>query len=329
MSDAGGRSGPPPCPYDGRVPGVSGPPVPEAMKEPKAVPAFVRPPRHVPALVRVSNLFGGFLNQFGWAWAGITGLILWFFLPNADVTGLYYFRGNPATAPGRVTASEETNFSEDETDVYAHTYRFTGPDGVEREGVSYDTGRRLDAGADVTVEYVPEAPAVSRIRGMRRKPFGIEGWGGMVALGVMGVFSLLGLVFLVSGVWKGIKANRLLASGRLALGRLTKRESTNTRINEQTVWKFTFAFEGGDGRTHETTAKTHQADRLSDPRGEFLLYDPAAPERAVLFDNIPGAVRISERGTLETDPSRKVLGSLVVPAIVLSVHAVIAWFVLL
>ena len=328
MSDDRGDV-PPPCPYDGRVSAASGAPVPEAMKAPKAVPALVPPPRHVPALVRVSNLFGGFHGQFAWAWLGITGLILWFFLPNADVTGLYYFRTPLATAPGMVTATEETNFDENDTDVYAHTYRFTGGDGVERAGTSYDTGRRLDTGAGVTIEYVAADPGVSRIQGMRRKPFGIEGWGGMLALGVMGLFTILGLIFLVTGMWKGVKANRLLGSGRLALGRLKERRPTHTRINERTVYAFDFEFEAEDRRTHQATAKTHEVDRLSDPRGEFLLYDPVAPEQAVLLDNIPGAVRINEQGVLERDPARKALASLVLPALVVSVHAVIAWFVLL
>jgi hypothetical protein len=299
------------------------------MQAPKEVPALVPPPRDVPALVRASNLLGGFMNQFGWAWLGITGIFVWFFLPNADVSGLYYFRGDLATVPGRVTASEETNFSENEVDVYAHTYRFATEDGVERDGVSYDTGRRLDAGAEVTVEYVPGEPSVARIRGMRRAPFGIEGWGGAFLLGMLGLFTLVGVGFLAAGVRRGVKANRLLGSGRIALARLKEKWATNTRVNKRRVWAFGFEFEGEDRRTHHVTAKTHQVDRLSDPRGEFLLYDPVEPSTAVLLDNIPGAVRINEQGYLETERPAKALASLVLPAIVLSVHGVIACFVLL
>jgi hypothetical protein len=326
MSDEDVPGGAPPSPYEGKVPDPAAPPVPA---EPKAVPALVSPPRHVPGLVRASNLLGGFLNQFAWAWLGITGLLLWFFLPNADVAGLYYFQGDMPTAAGVVAAAEETNFEEDDTDVYAHTYRFTGPDGVEREGVSYDTGRRLEAGAEVTVEYVPDDPAISRIHGMRRKPFGVEGWGGLLMLGMMGLFSLIGLGFLAAGVRRGFRANRLLGSGRIALGRLKAKRATNTRINDRTVWAFDFEFDGEDLRTHQATAKTHEVDRLSDPRGEFLLYDPVEPWEAVLLDNIPGAVRISEQGYLETDRPRKAALSLLLPVLVLSAHGVIAWFVLL
>jgi hypothetical protein len=324
MSDAPFPGGPP-SPYDGKVPDPAAPPVPA---EPKAVPALVSPPRHVPGLVRASNLAGGFMNQFAWAWLGITGVFLWFLLPNADVAGLYHFRGDLATAAGRVTASEETNFEENEVDVYAHTYRFTGRDGVEREGVSYATGRRLDNGAEVTVEYVPDDPSIARIQGMRREPFGIEGWGGALLLGMLGLFTLVGLGFLAAGLRKGVKANRLLGSGRMALGRLKAKRATNTRINDRTVWAFDFEFDGEDLRTHQATAKTHEVDRLSDPRGEFLLYDPVQPSQAVLLDNIPGAVRINEQGYLDTDRPGKAMLSLLLPALVLAVHGTIAWFVL-
>ncbi len=325
MTADGFKGAVPPSPYEGKVPGVSRPPVEAA---PKAVPALADPPRTVPPLVRASNLFGGFLNQFGWLWLGLTGLFLWFLLPNADVAGLYYFRGRLAEAPGVVVASEETNFSENDTDVYAHTYRFTGPDGIERDGVSYATGRRLEAGANVSVEYVPDAPAVSRIRGMRREPFGIEGWGGLIVLGVLSVFSVIGVGFLAAGLRKGMKANRLLASGRLALGRLTEKRPTNTQINEQTVWAFTFECQGDDRRTHHVTAKTHKVARLSDPRGEFLLYDPVDPTHAVLLDNIPGAARINDLGQLETDRPHKALATLLLPAGIVSAHAVVAYLVL-
>jgi len=328
MTAEGSEGAVPPCPYEGKVPGVSGPPVEEAPKE---VPALADPPRHVPLLVRCSNLLGGFYNQFGWLWLGLTGFFLWFFLPNVDVTGLYHFdfRGDLGTAPGVVVVSRDTNFSENDVDIYAHTYRFTGRDGAEREGVSYATGRRLEAGTNVTVEYVPDDPAISRIRQMRREPFGVEGWGGLISLGVLSVFTVIGMVILVTGVRKGMKANRLLASGRLALGRLKGRRPTSTSINERPVWEFTFEFQGEDLRPHQAKARTHKVARLADPRGEFLLYDPLDPAYAVLLDNIPGAVRTNDLGQLETDRPRKAVASLLVPAVMLSAHGVVAYIVLL
>jgi len=326
----------PPCPYEGRVPGVPQAPAPGgpyaqapgARGASKPLPAMADPPRDVPVLVRSSNLLGGFYNQFAWLWLGLTGVFLWVFVPNADVAGLWHFRGEVATAPGVVAASRETNCSENDVRVYGHTFRFTGPDGIERTGESFATGRRLDPGTEVTVEVAPGDPSVARVQGMRRKPFGMGGWAGLVIPGVGAVFSVVGVIMLTVGVRKGLKANRMLRSGLLALGRLKARRPTNTRINDRMVYEFTFEFVADDRRTHEMKAKTHQVDRLSDPRGEFLLYDPIDPSHAVLMDDMPGAVRVGEFGQLETERPAKAALALAVPAIVLTVHAAAAWLVL-
>jgi len=315
----------PPNPYMGTVADPTSLPV---MAEPKAVPALNPPPREVPMLVRASNLLGGFYNQFGWIWLGITGAIAWFFVPNADVAGLYHFTQPLATASGVVTASRETNFSENDVRVYAQTYRFEGPDGREREGQSYATGHRLDTGRKVTVEYVAGKPAISRIQGMRRSPFGIEGWTGLIVFGVLGVFVVVGLAFWVTGVRRGLRANRLLAGGMLALGRMTGRRRTRTRINKRIVYEFTFSFSADDRQTYEAKARTHETERLTDPQGEFLLYDPLDPPSAVLLDNIPGRVRIDDVGALETEKPHRAIASLLLPAVVLAANMVIALFVL-
>ncbi|MBL7140152.1 MAG: hypothetical protein ISS74_04515 [Planctomycetes bacterium] len=323
----------PPCPYEGRVPGpphaqAPGAPYAPAQGPPKPLPAMADPPRDVPVLVRSSNLLGGFYNQFAWLWLGLTGVFLWVFVPNADVAGLWHFGGETATAPGVVTASRETNCMENDVRVYGHTFRFTGPDGVERTGESFATGRRLDPEQEVTVEVAPGAPSVARIRGMRRRPFGVEGWGGLLMVGMLAVFSVVGVVMLTVGVRKGLKANRMLRSGLLTLGRLKARRPTNTCINDRTVYEFTFEFVADDRRTHEAKAKTHDVDRLSDPRGEFLLYDPVDPSYAVLLDDIPGAVRVGEFGQLETERPAKAVRSFLLPALVLGAHSVAAWVVL-
>jgi len=314
-----------PSPYEGTTADPTPPPVPAA---PKPLPSLAPPPREVPVPVRLSNLLGGFYNQFGWIWLGITGAIAWFLVPNTDVAGLYHFTRPLETATGVVTASRETNVSENDTRVYAQTYRFEGPDGQERKGESYATGHRLKKGQEVTVEYVAEDPAISRIQGMRRSPLGVEGWGGLLMVGMLSVFVSVGALMLATGVRRGVRANRLLEAGMLALGRVTGKRATRTRINKRPVWEFTFTFTADDGRTHQAKARTHETERLTDPRGEFLLYDPFQPETAILLDNIPGAVRIGEMGVLRTASTGKAVAALLLPALVLAVHLVIASFVL-
>ncbi|MBE3135272.1 MAG: hypothetical protein IMZ55_17540, partial [Acidobacteria bacterium] len=162
------------------LPGAK-PPAPAGDPVPlKALPPLASPPRDVPLLVWMTNLLGGFYNQFGWMWVGFTGVFLWVFVPFADVAVLYYFRGDLETASGRVVASRETNCSVNDVKVQAQDYRFVASDGAERQGTSFATGRRLNPGEAVTVEYVAGRPEISRIRGMRRGEFGVEGWGGLI-----------------------------------------------------------------------------------------------------------------------------------------------------
>jgi len=311
-------------PPDPGLPGVeaSGP-----VRE-KAVPVLAEAPREVPRLAYGANLLGGFFNQFGWLWLGITGALAWFFVPHADWSGLYYFRGDLATAEGVVLESRETRCSENDVRVYAQTYRFTASDGAEYEGTSYATGRRLDPGATVTVEYVPDDPSISRIRGMRRDVFGVEGWEGLLIGGIFVVLPAVGIAMLVVGVRKGVKANRMLARGQLALGKLKSKRPTNTSINEQRVWEFTFAFVADDGRTYETKARTHKIKDLSDPAGEYLLYDTFEPSYAAVLDNMPGGVVIDDLGQLRTRYPLSAAAAFLVPALVITVHSVIAYVVL-
>ena len=311
-------------PPDPGLPGVTR----SAEGRAKAVPALADPPREVPRLVCWANLLGGFYNQFAWLWLGITGAVMWFFVPNADWMGLYHFRGDLATAEGVVLESRETNCSVNDVEVYAQTYRFTASDGAEYRNTSYATGRRLEEGAAVTVEYVPGNPSISRIRGMRRGMFGVEGWVGALIGGIFVVFPAVGIGMLAVGLRKGIKANRMLASGKPALGKLKAKRPTHTRINNRTVWEFTFEFVAEDNRPYETKARTHKTEDLSDPAGEYLLYDTFNPSCAALLDDMPGGVVIDRLGQLRAKSPAKAVAPFFVPALVISAHAVIAYLVL-
>jgi Protein of unknown function (DUF3592) len=249
-----------------------------------------RPPREVPLLLRLRVLFGGFSNQFGWFFFGFGMIFVWAFTFNADLTSWYYFRGDVEKVPGQVTDSENTRLSVNGTPVNANHYRFTAADGTEYQSTSYATGRALKKGKTITIEYPQGNPAVSRIAGMRRKPGGLFG---LIPL----IFPLIGLIFMAVGIQKGIKGNRLLGRGEVATGKLISKEPTNTKINDRTVYKLTFEFEAGDGRTYQVQAKTHLPHKLEDEAEEPLVYDLMRPDYAVMLDNLPGRPRINDSGS--------------------------------
>lgn len=262
----------------------------------EGIPTFdlAGPPRHVPLTVKLRVLFGGFSNQFGWLFFGFGMVFVWIFLPRADFSFLT-FRGEIKTTKGQITACKDTNFSEGGSKhskgrpVYAYHYAYTDEAGTEHEGVSYSTAGKKEVGRPMDVEYLADEPATSRIKGMRRAPMP------PFVLFVL-VFPIVGWCFIMVGFRKGLKGINLLVGGTQGRGTLKDKQPTNTRVNKQTVYKYTFEFEADDGLTYTVTARTHETAKFEDEEEEPLLYDPLVPLRAVLMDDLPGQPRIDENG---------------------------------
>ena len=280
------------------------------------------PPRPVPMGVRLAALVGGAMTQFGWAFFGFGLVFFWALFPAAEMVSLMVFRGERETAPGTVVECKETNSKENETRVYAIHYAFTASDGVERRGVSYATGERRLAGSAVTVEYPKGRPSASRIQGFRRSTFSV--WASFVA-----IFPLVGLAFILVGLRRGIKANRLLAHGKLGHGVLKDKQPTSVTVNNRRVCKLVFEFRADDGRTYETTVKTHETRPLEDEAQERLLYDPWDPNYVTMLDYLPGSPAIDEAGHLKSASPLRGLAVLIVPTIVLFGHGLYVYYGLL
>ena len=277
--------------------------------------SFSLPPRDVPLTVRLQVLFGGFLNQFGWLFFGFGMVFVWLFLPHADLTSFYRFRGQLDQAQGTITASKNTHFSEggsgdsSGTPIYEHDYTFTVA-GTAYRGASYTTGDTLRPGARVTIEYPHGSPAVSRIHGMRRSPVGAT-----VLLALL--FPLIGIGFLVPGLRQGWKGDRLLANGKVAFGTFKSKEATNTRVNDQTVYKLTFDFTTDTGETCQAITRSYQTAQLEDGQQHEIVYDPLTPSYATLVDSLPGSPRIDERGVIQPARFGSALRVTILPAFVI------------
>src|ERR1041385_642528 len=174
------------------------------------MPVVSRSPRAVPLSTRLVVLFGGVLAPFGWFFFGFGMVFVWIFAGNADWSSLISFHGQLETATGKLTSSEQTHFTEGGskhsrgTPVYAYHYKFNFG-GADYEGVSYRTGGGSREGASVTVEFPAGDPACSRIRGMRRAPFGL-------VVAFVFLFPAVGLAVVLPGLWSGWKSVRLLAN---------------------------------------------------------------------------------------------------------------------
>ena len=198
--------------------------------------------------------------------------------------------------------------------TYSHFYSFKGDDGTEYTGVS-DGDWSGKVGEEVTIGYVKDRPEVSRISGMRANVVGPIGL-------LLVIFPAIGLGFIITGLRKGLKANRLLANGELGKGRLKSKVKTNMQINDQPVYKLTFEFSTPEGTSYEVFAKTHLPEKLEDQQDEPLLYEPMYPKNAVMLDNLPGAPRIDENGNIRVGSPIVVLLNLVIPVISVIGHGV-------
>ena len=277
---------------------------------------LVPPPREVPGLVKLSCIFGGVFAQMGWIFFGLGMVFVWVFGPEVDLSPWWTAAYKFETTQGVVTDVRSSNFTINDQPVFAHTYVYFSPAGGQFTGVSHATGRKLDINAEVEVQYATSRPLVSRIRGMRAKPAPI--W----VLAMVGIFPLIGLVFILVALPPGIRGARLLSTGRLTDGRLLDVKATGTRVNRRPVMKMTFEFKDEAGQLHQTVAKTHEAEKLRDQKREALLYDPAKPTVAALLDNLPGRPIIDETGSFGPASTGKAIATLIAPMLAIDAQII-------
>ncbi|MCI5207497.1 MAG: DUF3592 domain-containing protein [Candidatus Electrothrix sp. ATG2] len=277
--------------------------------------------RKVPFTVWSNIFFGGFINQFGWIFFGFGMIFFWAFALHADVSFLV-FSGKLTTAQGMAIDSRETSASEGEASVYKNHYTFTDDSGKRIKGFSYATGRWVKEGEPVTVEYPVGKPYYSRIQGMRKNMFG------PAALLVL-IFPLTGLAFLLFGLRKAVRANKLLQDGILTTGTLLEKNRTNTTVNDQTVYEFIFGFKDRSGRKFTVSEKTHRTHLLRDDSEESLLYLKDNPNAAMMLDALPRSPKLGKQGDIAPGSLASAFRQLLIPLITLSGHGAYVFFTFL
>lgn len=286
--------------------------------------ALALPPRHVPWGVRIRLLFGGGISQFGWIWLGFSMIFVWIFGLQTDFSSMVFVLDRVEITQGVVTAVEPTSASVNETPVYANhfTYRVERLEN-EYAGVSYTTGHEFQLRQEVRVEYLKRYPTLSRIEDTRRGEFDL--W----IVPFLLIFPLVGLGMVGFGLKNGIKANRLLANGKVGMGKLVSKEATNTEVNDRRVYKLTFEFAADDGQLHQVVCKTTAISALEDDDRERLLYDPYNPRYAVMLDNLPGSPDIDELGRIQMNSLLPGFLPLFFPALVITINGLVIVFFLL
>ncbi len=239
--------------------------------------------RMVPTKIKLKILFGNFFTTFGLIFLIFSSLFIIVFSSFIKFDSLS--KNSPVTE-GTVTSVEVTNTSINDQRVYAFNYEYKLPDGSIHNGKSFSEDIYYEVGSPVKVLYSEKEPGVSRIEGMRAGEF--SGW----ILFIMIPFLLVGAGFFIYGLRKARKDIYLLQVGEVAYGNLLGKEPTSVKINNRTVYKLYFRFTAADGNTYDTVCKSHITHLLEDEEKEKLVYDPNAPEQALLLDSLPRKLRL-------------------------------------
>lgn len=242
--------------------------------------------RFIPGSTRFAVSFGGLFQIIGWMGLGPGFALAWVVgsrIDHAFVT----FTGPIATARGTVSSVEETSISQGKRrgqqrrPIVAYGFDFKDATGAVHNGVSYQSGKKLQIGDSVEIEYLEENPGRSRIRGFRMAHFGPE-------MFVIYIIPAIALVLLCIGRRKSTKALLLLEEGNLAMATVTAATATVMKYNGKYVYRRTLQFTTEDAGTVSASDNTHIAARYAIGHSEAILYQPANPASIVSVIDIPG-----------------------------------------
>lgn len=202
----------------------------------------------------------------------------------ADFKSAFSFRDNDPVIRGAVIDKSATSSSENKQRIYDYKYQYS-INGKTYYGHSFSTSYEKESGDTVNVLYVAKQPELSRIEGMRAAPFGI--W----ILAFTSIFPIIGLIFVIVSLRKAKSNIYLVKNGILTYGKVTRKEPTNTKVNNNTVYKVFFQYKSQDGNIQEAMNRSHLTYNLGDEENEPLVYDSQNPSKAVLLDTLPKKIR--------------------------------------
>ena len=272
------------------------------------------PPRSLPLNLQLLCLFGSMSGLVGWGIIAFGLIFVRIFAGDITPAELSRWSGELETAEGEITGVDYNTAQENEVYVNRVHFRFTARDMHLYEGASYITTDADVPTGPATVEHPVGDPAHARVRGMRATWFS-------PAVVFVWIFPGIGMLMAGYSLAHGLKARSLLVSGNMAEAALVSCEPTNARVNNKSVFKYTFAFEGPMGR-QELTERSTRTRRLTDEPTERVLYDPGEPSRAVVFDLLPGAPVVMPDGRLAARSPRKLYAALIAPTLTVAIQVV-------
>lgn len=266
--------------------------------------------RRVPFLLGISILTGGAVQQIGWLFLCIGTVFSTVFLGMADID-FNEFGSGTVIVEGKIKGVENTKARINNSYVRRYIYEFKDLNGMAHNGVSYTTSG-FSIGRAIKVEYDPQNPQWSRAEHMTRKEFGSS------ILFIL-IFPFVGFMLVAVPMFLARKKLRLLKTGILTTGEMCGKEPTNLRINNRTVYRYTFKFTDSRRKDYFHVEKTQYSENVEDDHRERLLYLPENPAVACLVDVIGVKFDLDERGELTEYSIAGAVKVLIIPVIAFTV----------
>lgn len=201
---------------------------------------------------------------------------------NSEFSTALYLRKDTLLGKGKITDVFETNTSVNEEYVYGYEYIFYSPIG-DLYGISYQRGYVYELGSEVEIVYNKFRPDYNKIKGMSTNP------GGMLLIISFAIPVFIGLVWLIINFIIGASRLKIIQNGKVTKGILIDKITTNSKINDNTVYKLVFKYKANN-REYQVTTRTHKPEKLEDESEKLLIYNSWDASKALLVDSLPWGV---------------------------------------
>lgn len=288
---------------------------------PKLAPA----PREVPLSYGIGAVCGAPLMQAGLLLLVFALFPMWGVLPYTDAASLWRYDGELELSTARIVHMERMSATEGGgkgrrgTPIQRIDFEFEH-EGKMLAGTSYGAVKPPEAGSTVEVEFPRAQPQFARIRGLRSDLFGPAA---LMSL----LLPLTGMVLAVIGLVQALRALALASRGRSALGRTQELKFLRTRKRRE-YHRATYSF-SADGAEIRGSRDTTNKSIYEDAGGLRVLFDPQAPQRHQIVDELPVPPRFDALGRLQPLPTRKLALALILPTLAFAGYASWAVWMLL
>jgi hypothetical protein len=259
--------------------------------KPDLVPGPV--PRKVPIPLQARIYFGSAVIQGAWLILAASMLLVWYWLPFTDLTSWYHFGSSAKTVivSGEVKRVEQfTGFKGTRdgqiVELSKVTYTYQGARGTPHEKSSFEsvayTAKHYEHGDFInTVEYLPDAPYISKIPDALQKPYG-------PAKAIIVIIPALCLIIILAHMASAFRHLRLLSHGQIALSQVKHTEKAMNKAIKKLQFRYTLQFIAKDGKRYKSRCFSDRPS-VNNPDSLPVLYNTAKPGRsATLLDVLPG-----------------------------------------